>query len=578
MGEITSLGGLPTEIAHYICTLLQQQEIASLSATSKAIYQLFRPILYRHPNVSSFNSLTLLSRTFTRATYMGKLDHKWSNQDCLDQTKTLDLTIDQIKDSSRNNGQPPAAILVSRSIQSIVRRCPNLAITLRFAHCQCDHTPVSGLDSETFPRVTKLVLFVGRHEPEMRLPGRARTICMPNAKFWRPLVNGISFPDCLNLEIRHYWAASPPTHASLDLQKRYTDFSTNYGSHHRPHQRGILRGRHDFVEVPLRADQVVGPTKGLERFERIMLECPPELDSPLLMQLLGNPDSVAVNLVKLELRFCNLNYETISKLLYHAPPNLKHLVLLCWDDDQDFHGYDATESPHLCPLIRDFSKKLVHLEFAASTICRELFFDNVEVRSLRQNGITTGLGMEGGAIEGHEKLDIHAIRETVQACRRQKRSKYRTGRIKEAITTARARNGGPTVSSLFGGGVTANLSAARAQREAEVLLDGEEEQRTRSIEGSKTTWFRRILTWHGLCHPNDTWEEIELAAGMEELGVEWVVANKDLGVASQHSLGKIPATLDINRAFEENFEFGPWLFSGNEASYDESDPEQVPFD
>ena len=457
---------------------------------------------------------------------MGKSDHKWSTQEGLDQTKTLDLTIDQIRDSARNNGQPPAAILVSRSIQSIVRRCPDLAITLRFTHCQCGYTPISGLDSETFPRVTKLVLFVGRHEPDERLPSHPRSSCVPNAKFWRPLVNGVSFPDCLDLEIRHYWAASPPTHTSLDLQKRYTNALTNHGSYQMPFPRGGFRGRHGLVDIPLRADQIVGPTKGLTRLERIMLECPPELDSPLLMQLLGNPDSVAVNLAKLELRFCNLDYETISKLLYHAPPNLKHLVLLCWDDPRDFHHAGIAECPHLCPLIRNFSKKLVHLEFAASTVCRELFFDDLEIRSLRQNGITTGLGIEGGAIEGHERLDTHAIRETIQACRRQKGSKYRTGRIKQAITTAKAQCAKPNTSSLFGGGASANVSAARAQREAEVLLDEEEEQRTRTIEGSKTPWFRRIITWHGLCHPNDTWEEVQLAAGMEEMGVEWVVASK----------------------------------------------------
>ena len=193
---------------------------------------------------------------------MGKLDHKWSTRESLDQTKTLDLTIDQVKDSARNNGQPPAAILLSRCIQSIVRRCPGLAITLRFAHCLCGHTPVSRLDSETFPRVTKLVLFAGRHEPDEELPSHPRTICMPNAKFWRPLVNGVSFPDCLHLEVCHYWATSPPAHASLYLQKRYP---TNYGSNLRSH---------DFADVPLRADQIVGPTKGLKRFESIMLECP----------------------------------------------------------------------------------------------------------------------------------------------------------------------------------------------------------------------------------------------------------------------------------------------------------------
>lgn len=178
-----------------------------------------------------------------------------------------------------------------------------------------------------------------------------------------------------------------------------------------------------------------------------------------------------MNLAKLELRFCNLDYETISKLLYHAPPNLKHLVLLCWDKSRGFHSYNAPACPHLCPLVREFSKKLVHLEFAASTVCRELFFDDLEIRSLGQNGITTGLGTEGGAMASNEELDTHAIRETVQACRKQKRSKYRNGRIKEAITTAKAQSGGTTTSSLFGGGASANLSAARAQREAEAKLD-----------------------------------------------------------------------------------------------------------
>ena len=478
---------------------------------------------------------------------MGKADQKWSTQECLDQTKTLDVTIDQIKDSARNSGQPPAAILVSRFIQSIVRRCPNLDITLRFAHCQCNQTPVSGLDSEIFPRVTKLVLFVGRHEPNESLPKRDRTICMPNAKFWRPLVNGVSFPNCLNLELRHYWATSPSSSASLDLQKRY---STNYNSYDVSRQRGAVRGEHGLVNVPLRADQIVGPTKGLKIFESIILECPPELDSLLLMQLLGNPDSVAVNLVKLELRFCNLEHETISKLLYHAPPNLKHLVLLCWDDDRQFHSYHAADFPHLCPLIRDFSKKLIHLEYAASTICRELFFDDDEMRSLRQNGVATSLGTEGGVIEGQEKLDNHAIRETIQACRKQKRSNHRTRRIKEAVSTAKAKSEGATASSLFGGCAGANISAARAQREAEELLDGEEEQRSRLVEGSKNPWFRRTIAWHGLCQPTDTWEEVQLAADMEEVGVEWVVASKFAIFSGTIRLGRRQLTLSQIRKLE----------------------------
>ena len=452
---------------------------------------------------------------------MGKSDHNWSTQECLDQTMTLDLTIDQVKDSARNHGQPPSAILVSRYIESIVRRCPNLAITLRFAHCQCESGPVLNLDSETFPRVTKLILYLGRRDPD-GIYGRGLTTCAPNAKFWRPLVNGVSFPDCLSLEIRHYWAACPPTHATLDLQKRYSNYSTNHG-----------RG---FVEYPLKSSQMVGPTKGLKRFESIMLECPPELNSLLLMQLLGNPDSVAVNLAKLELRFCNLDYETISKLLYHAPPNLNHLVLLCCDHERYYHSYDVLEKPHLCPLIRDFGKKLKHLEFGAATICREVFFDDLEIKSLRQNGIATSLGTNGGAMEEHDKLDTHAIRETVQACRAQKRSNFRAGRIKEAIAVAKAQSGRKVSSSLFGGDASANVSVARAEREAEALLDEEEEQRARLIQGSKTTWFRRVIAWHGICHSKDTWEEIQLAADLEEPGIEWVVASKFAILIGQYRL------------------------------------------
>ena len=407
-----------------------------------------------------------------------------------------------------------------------MRRCPNLAITLRFTHCQCNQTPVSGLDSETFPRVTKLTLFVGRYEPDGSLPERPRTVCTPNAKFWRPLVNGDSFPDCLNLELRHYWATIPPTHASLDLQDRYEHYSSTHGSHNLSHRSGMVGGQHGLVDG-LRADQIIGPTKGLKKFESISLEWPGELDPLLLMQLLGNPDSVAVSLSKLELRFCNLDYDTISKLLYHAPPNLKYLVLLCSDDDGQFHSYYDVEMPHLCPLIRDFSKKLDHLEFGAPTVCRELFFDESETQSLRRHGVATDLGRDGGTIEGHERLDVHAIRETVQACRRQKRSRHRAGRIKEAITAAKAQSARTKTASLFGGdGIGSNATLARVQREAEVLLDEEEEQRTRLIKSSKKPWFRRIVTWHGLCHPSDTWEEFQLAADIEEAGINWVVASK----------------------------------------------------
>ncbi len=513
--------------SNYICGLLSQYDISRLSQARKAIYQLIRPILYRHLKITSFASLVLFQRTITQATYMGKMDHKWSTQECLDQTKTLHLTIDPVNDSA------PAAVLVSKMLQAIERRCPNLAIILSLEHCQCDATPVSVLINETFPRVTKVIVYVGRHDPDEPLDPQERqrrkqTPCVPNANFWKPFVNGMCFPDCKDIEVRHFWATAPPVNATLDLTMTPEITEMNNGSfggqtsyRHRYGRRGVSTGLHT-ADVPQ-----IGMTNGVRKFERVVLECPPELNSGLLMQLLGNPNSVASGLTSLELRFCNLDTETISKLLYHAPPNLKHLVLLCVDGSDTYHGFAPQEGPHLCPLIREFSKNLVHLEFAASTVCRELFFDDLERETLRQNGVTTGLGTSGGAIEGSERLDAHAVRETVLACRKSKRTRYRSIRIKEAINAAKEKvkcEAAP--SSLFGGVVNPNASASKAQRETEALLDEEEERRSRLIAGSKKPWFRRIIAWEGLCYAADTWAEIELAVELEEEGVEWVIVSE----------------------------------------------------
>ena len=311
------------------------------------------------------------------------------------------------------------------------------------------------------------------------------------------------------MELRHYWATTPPIRASLDLGKEYRgiyDYDYSYGTSHA---------------------NLLGATDGLPKFESIILECPADLDSGLLMQLLGNPNSVASNLKNLELRFCNLNLETIAKLLYHAPPKLERLVLLCWDSNRSLHGFDEREGPHLCPLIREFSKRLVQMEFAASTVCREIFFNDREMQMLTRNGVITVLGDGTGVIEGPEKLDSRAIQETVSLCRRQKRAERRNLRINEAIKAAKTQTKSSSISSsLFGGSPNSNASAAKAQRDTEALLDEEEEDRRRLIEGSKTRWFRRLISWHGPCRPTDTWAEIQLAADMEEQGVEWVVVSK----------------------------------------------------
>lgn len=407
---------------------------------------------------------------------MGKADQTWSKQDCLDQTKFMDLTIDPTK----NDGQPAPAVMISRTVQAIARRCPNVALTLCFSHCHCSRSPVSALGTETFPRVTKLVVYIGKHDPDDTLNHASdSTPCFPNAKFWRPFVSGEVFPDCSDLEIRHHWASTPPANTSLDLQKRYQASANHFAASPSPGRPSRFGPRRASARAPanhgmyLPSTEMIGNTGGLKKFQSIILECPPEINSPLLVQLLGNPSAVASNLTCLELRFCNLDYETMSKLIYHAPPQVKRLVIFCADiQDDGFHAFQ--EVVHLCPLVREYGKNLVHLEFGASTVCRDLFFDDIDKQALRNNGIETGLGIEGGADDkGFGKLDGHAIRETVQACRKRKRMKFRNDRVKEAITAARSRSSTETSStSLFGGNSlsNANQAAIRAQRETEASL------------------------------------------------------------------------------------------------------------
>ncbi len=99
-----------------ICDLLKQCEVSRLSLTTKANYRLVRPILYRSPTIETFSSLTRFQRTITQATWMGKIDRKWSIRDCIDQTKVMDLLIDPSKESAKNMGQPPAAVMISRML------------------------------------------------------------------------------------------------------------------------------------------------------------------------------------------------------------------------------------------------------------------------------------------------------------------------------------------------------------------------------------------------------------------------------------------------------------------------------
>lgn len=378
-------------------------------------------------------------------------------------------------------------------------------ITLRFAHCRCEAAPISVLEREEFPRVRRLILYVGKHDPE-ETHLRRQDRCAPSAKFFRPFVDGMSFPHLKNLEVRHHWATRPPANASLEIGVQRHAYMPQAGCY-----------------------ESIGHSNGLKNLESIVLESPPELNSAVLMQLIGNPKAVASNLTTLDLRFCELDQETLAQLLYHAPPKLARLTLLCGYETLDSrnHSYTRsrmdTASVHLCPLIRQFGRRLMHLDFGAAHICRQLFFDDEEIRSLHESGISTKVGGNGG--EGLEKLDVHAIQQTLRDVRQRKRTAARETHIGQALETRRSSSQPSNTSRLFGNPLYAANAESKIRMETEILLDEEEQQRHRLINQSKQKWFRRVVAWQGLCDWDDTWTEMKLAADMEEKGVDLVLAS-----------------------------------------------------
>ena len=247
------------------------------------------------------------------------------------------------------------------------------------------------------------------------------------------------------------------------------------------------------------------------------------------MQLLKNPKSTAANLTSLELRFCNLGDEVIAQLLYHAPPNIKRLVLLCRKSEVNYDLQEGTAgetAPHLCPLLRRYGKRLIHLEFGSGRICRELFFDEDEIESLQRDGIMTRLGSVIGSLADGVHIDANALEATIQRCRQKKKNLMREDRIQKALIEGQgkcmeARSHG----SLFSSTTKTPLDEAKTRRNMEALFDEEEEQRARVIKDSKSGWFRRFIAWEGLCFPGDSFEELQIAANMEEDGINWVLAS-----------------------------------------------------
>lgn len=417
------------------------------------------------------------------------------------------------------------AVLLSRTLQSIERRCPEIEICLDLTRGNCHTNPVMNFGHEIFPRLTILRLHVGNHDP-VETHQRSLDNCSVDPGYWSPFFDGATFPNLVCLHIRHFWAASPPPQVNLDLED-HCRWSSSYGSFVYGNGFGDRHLRGSFTRhVPT----PIGSLGGLEKLQALKLEYVPELDDHLLMEILEDPNSSAANLTTLELRFCNLAESMIANLLFHAPPKLERVVLLCrrpdqlvstWRDRTDHQRSDV----HLCPLLRHFAKNISHVEFGASGLCKQLLLDEAEISCLREGGISEG------ALATRGSLDACGMQRSVRSHRTKARATARDAGIYPSIAEGKVCGncdiGSKSISANEKKRIREVLGTDKMRCEAETILDAAEERRKRSIRGSRLPWFRRYISWEGSCSLSDKFEELQVAADIEEEGIVWVLASKE---------------------------------------------------
>lgn len=344
-----------------------------------------------------------------------------------------------------------------------------------------------------FPRVTKITLFLGTHGADFNDPGfrpSPQQHCRPNASFWRPFLNGDSFPDLRSVKLHHYWARNPENSENI-LAQATTDYESIRNRYFH------LSNRHGEE-----AEQL-GPCFGLEKLQEIFLESVPELSPSLLGQILNNQVSKAHNLKKLDIRFCSLDADTLNFLLQQQIDSLTHFTLFV--PASTYSPIGDSQAPHLCSQIVSFCKNLVYLKYLTSHICHDLFLSEQEKGILKETGLSAQLMDNSG------EVDRHAIRQVLEEHRGKQARLRREQRLSESLAKARVDNPGIYASTL------------------ELELDQEEEKRKRLIAESKTPWRRSIIGLKGICGRDGRaaqWDELEELANMEEAGVEWVLTSK----------------------------------------------------
>ena len=258
----------------------------------------------------------------------------------------MDIRLDPTKD-----GQAVTAVLLSHMILSIALQCPDVDISLTFTRCKCSATPVSNFAQECFPRVKQLTMYLGQYDVEETHASR-REFCSKDLRFWSPFVDGKAFPDLTGLEIRHFWRTEPGMpplrcahRVSLAIPQRvmsgesapvlqhikvliteadangYVGPSTSLDlADFRSWSNlpDIWRAKHSAGRQDHHTEVMLS-LAGLECLEKIKLEYVPELDAPVLMQLLGNPKVSLSRLNKIRHLSCGRVPKHSLLNLFHEP-------------------------------------------------------------------------------------------------------------------------------------------------------------------------------------------------------------------------------------------------------------------
>lgn len=335
--------------------------------------------------------------------------------------------------------------------------------------------------------------------------------CRPDVRFWRPYINGTSFPDCRSIELNHYWSAPPCDAVPLITIARHANDSCRNGNFGPKHIQAEL-------STPI----------GLRKLESLSLEYVLELHKDVLQQLFKS--RMADNLRILELRFCLMGNDMIADLMEVALPSLTHFTFLdrissdAAESSREALNHNDHSGGHLCPRVRKFGKNLHHLYLAVPYVCRDLFLSEAEADALHRAGIVTDIGTPEGNLADGMNLDRYAIKQVLSEHRRKQSTLRKNAFIAQAIAEAKVSNPALGAESMFGGGgSTIELKAAR---DAEYAFDQEAIKRARTISDTKGRWTRTIVAWDGLCRDDETWAELMVEADLEDVGVEWVLASK----------------------------------------------------